>query len=166
MQASYSFLFVKLGLPFQPLQEQYEKYGFLVTHSWMKMLWEKLSIFDMQVVVADQPLEFPKEGDQFIMQVLIKAGYTGKTLSSLNRVKVSLQVLFMSDILTASGNKVSTDILARRPQGEARLKMRWPNEYPTDSNMKIWRDAMLSNCPSRSITSSIGGIIGHLHRIW
>ncbi len=166
MQASYSFLFVELGLLFQSLQEQYNKYGFLVTHLWMKMLWEKLSMFDMQVVVADQPLKFPREGDQFIMQVLIKAGYTGKILSHLNRVRVSLQVLFMSDILTASGNKVSTDILAHRPQGEAWSKMRWPHEYPTDSNMKIWRDAMLSICPSRSTTSSIGRIIGRLHRIW
>ncbi len=90
MQASYSFLFVELGLVFQLLQEQYNKYGFLVTHSWMKMLWEKLSMFDMQVVVADQPLEFPRKGDQFIMQVLIKAGYTSKTLSCLNRVQISL----------------------------------------------------------------------------
>jgi hypothetical protein len=80
------------------------------------MLWEKLSMFDMQVVVADQPLEFPREGDQFIMQVLIKAGYTGKTPSHLNRVRVSLQVQFMSHILTASSYKVSTDILAHRPQ--------------------------------------------------
>jgi hypothetical protein len=62
------------------------KYGYLVTHSWMKMLWEKLSMFDMHVVVADKPQEFPREGDQFIMQVLIRAGYTRESLSCLNRV--------------------------------------------------------------------------------
>jgi hypothetical protein len=124
MQTSYSLLYVEIGLSFHPLQEQYVKYGYLVTQSWMKMLWEKLSMFDMHVDVADQTQEFPQEGDQFIMQVLIRAGYTCKALSRLNRVWVSLQLLFMSDILTASGNKVCADILLCQLHGEAWLKMR------------------------------------------
>jgi hypothetical protein len=40
-------VFAKLGLSFTPLQESYSRYGFLVTHSWMKMLWEKLSMFNI-----------------------------------------------------------------------------------------------------------------------
>ncbi len=101
------------------------------------MLWEKLSMFNMHVIVADQPKEFPREGYQFIMQVLINAGYTNKALGRLNRVRVSLQLLFMLDILTASGNKISIEILSRRPQGEAWLNMRGPNEHPTDSDMQL-----------------------------
>jgi hypothetical protein len=33
MQTSYSVLYLELGLSFQPLQESYDKYGHLVTHS-------------------------------------------------------------------------------------------------------------------------------------
>ncbi len=40
MQTSLSLLFVELGLSFQPLQESYKRFGFIVTHSWFKMLWE------------------------------------------------------------------------------------------------------------------------------
>ncbi len=69
-------------------------------------------MFNMLIIVADQQLEFPREGDQFIMQVLIKAGYTSKALSHLNRVQVSLQLLFRLDILTVFGNKVCPDILS------------------------------------------------------
>jgi hypothetical protein len=166
MQTSYSLLYVELGLLFQPLQEQYNKYSDLVTHSWMKMLWEKLSMFNMHVIVADQPLEFPREGDQFIMQVLIKAGYTSKVLSCLNRVQVSLQLLFMSDILTASGIKVCTETLFCQPQGEAWSKMKWPHKSPTDSDMTLSRNAMLSIYPSRSHISRISHFIGCVHRIW
>jgi hypothetical protein len=72
----------------------------------------KLSMFDVHTVIADLTMEFPREGDQFIMQVLVRAGYTDESLSHLNRVRVSLQLLFMSDILTASGNKVNAEILA------------------------------------------------------
>jgi hypothetical protein len=72
MRTSLSLLFVELGLLFQPLQESYKRFGFMVTHSWFKMLWEKLFKFGMKVVVADQASAFPQEGDQFIMQVLLK----------------------------------------------------------------------------------------------
>jgi hypothetical protein len=67
MQTSYLLLFAELGLSFQPLQELYNRYSFLVTHSWMKMLWEKLSMFDIKVVVTDFAQEYPQQGNQFIM---------------------------------------------------------------------------------------------------
>jgi hypothetical protein len=166
MQTSHPLLFVELRLSFQPLEEQYEKFGYLVTHSWMKMIWEKLSMFNMHVIVADQPKEFPREGNQFIMQVLINAGYTNEALGRLNIVHMSLQLLFMSDILTVSGNKISIEILSHCPQGEAWLDMKWPNKHPTDSDMQLWTNAMLLILPSRSSKLSIGRFIGRSHRIW
>jgi hypothetical protein len=41
---SYSLLLLKLGVSFQPLQSFYQQFSFLATHTWMKMLWEKLDI--------------------------------------------------------------------------------------------------------------------------
>ncbi len=67
MHISHLLLFVELGMSFQPLQEDYEKLGYLVTHLWMKMLWEKLSLFDMKVIIPDTLLKFSREGDQFII---------------------------------------------------------------------------------------------------
>jgi hypothetical protein len=166
MQTSYSLFYLELGLSFQLLQESYQKYGHLITHLWMKMLWEKLSMFNVHTVVADLPLRFSRESNQFIMQVLVEAGYTGEALQRLNRVRVSLQVLFLSYILTASGSKVSTDILSWQPQGKAQSTMRGPNEQPTDSDMKLWTVAMLLICPSRSSTPSIGRLIGKSHKVW
>jgi hypothetical protein len=124
MQISYSLLLVKLEMSFQPLQVNYKKYSYLVTHTWMKMLWEKLSMFKMTVIMPERLRKFPKEGDQFIMQVLLRAGYGTEELWRLNRVRVSMQLLFMSDVLTASGNKISSEVLSCRPRGEAWSRMR------------------------------------------
>jgi hypothetical protein len=118
MQTSYSLLFVKLGLMFQPLQESHDCFNFLATHSWMKMLWEKLSKFDMKVVVVDFKMVYPCEDNWFIMQVLIKLGYPKEMLLRLNRVQVSLQLLFMPDILSVSGNKITNKILSHCPKKE------------------------------------------------
>ena len=46
MQISYSLLLVELCLSFQPLQMDYGQYNHLVTHSWMKKLWERCLCLD------------------------------------------------------------------------------------------------------------------------
>jgi hypothetical protein len=72
----------------------------------------------------------------------------------------------MSDILTASGNKVSTDIMSCCPQGEAWLNKRWPNKHRKDSDFQVWKNSMLSICPGRSNTSRVEKFIHKTHRIW
>jgi hypothetical protein len=75
MQTSYSLFLVELGILFQPVQESYSKYGFLSTHSWMKMLWEQISMFGVKIVVADLTMEYSWEGDWFVMQLMFEMGY-------------------------------------------------------------------------------------------
>ncbi len=80
MRVSYHLFYLELGISFHPMQESYHEFGYLVTHSWMKSLWEKLSFFKIKAVFADVSPHFPREDNQFIMQVLMQAGYTGETL--------------------------------------------------------------------------------------
>ena len=115
MQISYSLLLVELGLSFQPLQVEYHQYNHLVTHTWMKMLWEKVSMFGLTVTTPSASDGFSREGDEFIIQVILQAGYNTDKVQRINRVRVSLQVLFMSDILTASGNMIAPEILSPWP---------------------------------------------------
>jgi hypothetical protein len=166
LQTSLSLLFVEQGLSFQLLQESYEQFEFLVTHSWFKMLWKKLSKFGVRVVVANLPTEHPREGDQFIMQVLIKMGYTNKMLLCLNHVHVFLQVLFMSDIRTASGHKINPEVLSRRPPDEAGSSMRWPTEQPTDLDLHLLMNDILSIYPSRSSTLHVCRFTVPTQKIW
>ena len=115
MQISYSLILVELGLSFQSLQMEYDRYNRLVTHSWMKMLWEKVSMFGLTVTTPSASDGFSREGDEFIIQVILQAGYNTDKVQRINRVRVSLQVLFMSDILTASGNMIAPEILSPWP---------------------------------------------------
>jgi hypothetical protein len=168
MKTSYSLFFAELGLSFTPLQESCSHYSFLVTHSWMKMLWEKLSMFNNKVVIADIAHKYPWQGNQFIMQALVRAGYTGEMLRQLNREQNSLQLLFMSDILTAlpSGNRIGTKILSRQPPGKTYSSMQWPNKQLAGSDMQLWQTTLLSIFPSWCKTSSISHFLGITHRIW
>ncbi len=106
--------------------------------------------------MADLSTEYSWDGDQFIMQVLLKQGYPMDILLRLNRVRVSLQLLFMSDILKASGHRVNPEVLLQCAPGDAWSSMRWPTEHPTDLDFLLWRNAMLSICLSRSRSTQLG----------
>ena len=109
---------------------------------------------------------FPREGDDFIMQVILRAGYSTHEIKQFNRLQVSMQVLFMSDILTASGHTITPEILSPRPRDETRSNLRWPNEHPTPSDITLWRNAMRAICPSRCLGRGVGRFITQTHRIW
>jgi hypothetical protein len=108
----------------------------------------------------------PREGDDFIMQVILRARYNSDEVKRINRVRVSMQVLFMSDIFTASGHMIAPDILSPRPRGETRSSMRWPNEQPTSSDMTLWRNAMQAICPSGCLGRGVGRFVKQTHQIW
>jgi hypothetical protein len=166
MQISYLLFFFELGLSFTPLQETYSCYSFLVTHLWMRMLWEKVSKFDIKIVMLAASQKFPREGNQFIMQVLARKGYDWDALLWLNRVRISLQLLLMSDILKASGNSINTEILLRHLPMVSNLDTRWPQERPTNLDMQLLKNTILSICPSRRTTHSMGRFISNTHRLW
>ncbi len=106
------------------------------------------------------------ENNQFIMQVLISKGYSGETQRRLNRVRVSQQVLVMSDILTALGNKIDIDTGIQRAEEDSRLEFRWPKEQPTESGFQLWRNALQMICPSKSRSPTVGKFKTRTHRIW
>ncbi len=84
----------------------------------------------------------------------------------LNRVRVSQQVLFMSDILTASGNKIDINAGIRRAEEDSRSELRWPKEQPKESDFQLWRNALQMICPSKSRALTVGKFKTRTHQIW
>ncbi len=123
-------------------------------------------MFGMKIVVADWTMEYPLEGDQFIMQLLFEMGYPWEILQWLNRVRKFLQVLFLLDILTALGNKIKPEVLLHQPLSKARSRLRWPTEYPRELDFQLWRDAIHSLCPSRHLHTRLGHFMAPTHKIW
>ncbi len=130
------------------------------------MLWEKLSKFNMKLLVADFNQSYPCKNNQFIMQVLIRPGYSNDMLQRLNQVHVSLQHLFTSFFPIALGNKIDSDTISCRPSGKVWSTLRWANEQPIKSDFNLWRNAMHLICPSRSRAATTGQFITGTHRIW
>ncbi len=94
-------------------------------------------MFGVRMIIADAGMVYPREGERFIMQAFFKKGYSRETLLRLNRVRIYWQALFLSKILTASGNKIDTEMIAQHKIQRKGSRMRWPTEHPTESDFQL-----------------------------
>ncbi len=81
-------------------------------------MWEKVDRYGFDLTMHNLSLSFPQEGDDWLMARFIAAGYEGEELLTLNRVRKHQQVLFLSDILGASGGSLDKRYLEKRRVGE------------------------------------------------
>jgi hypothetical protein len=129
MQVSMELLILELGILEQPLLEQFEKYGARVTLLWLKSLWEKVSRFKIEVKLSSLDISPPREGDSWFMKAVESLNVAdSKELLRINRVRIHQQVLFVSDILDASGKCIDRRYLNRKDQDEQWLTITFPNE--------------------------------------
>jgi hypothetical protein len=83
----------------------------------------------------------------------------------LNRVRLLLQIIFLCDILSASGLRTDPTVFQHWEPGVNHSSIRWPQEEPTESDFALWREAMEDICPSRLRVHSMGKYIAETHRI-
>jgi len=59
LDASFRFLQLQLGTPYNPLTLPFEQWGHLAPLSWVKVLWQSLDTFNIQLHMKYHPLPFP-----------------------------------------------------------------------------------------------------------
>ncbi len=119
----------------------YKHYGDWVTTCWLKQVWEKVDRYGFILTVHNLLLSFPREDDNWLMARFIAMGYEGEELMTLNRVRKHQQVLFLSDILGASGGSLDKWHLEMRRVGERWSSIKFPCEAVNELEMGLWRRA-------------------------
>jgi hypothetical protein len=105
--------------------------------------------FGVTIETAKGLLAFPRCGDKFLMLVLLERGYSREIARRLNRVRIHMQVIFLSDVLTVLGNRINTTALQIFPRTNKTSMLNWPKEEPTPVDMILWKEALEDICPSR-----------------
>ncbi len=101
-------------------------------------MWEKVERYGFVLTVHNLSLSFPQEGDDWLMARFIAMGYEGEELLTLNRVRKHQQVLFLSDILGASGGLLDKRYLEMRRVGEQWSMIKFPRKVVNASEMGLW----------------------------
>ena len=110
MMVALEHMQLRIGVESCPLGYSFQKYGCLATNTWAKPLWEKTQAFKINATLDYRGLHRPRgQQDNCLMEILVEDHDLGEdVLKWVNRVRKHQEVMFLSDIATAGGNKVDS----------------------------------------------------------
>ena len=73
-------------------------------------------MFGIQIILnhKEDDIRLPRAGDKMIMLEFERIGCSEDMLERLNRVRIYMQVLFLSDVLGANGKNLDKQYLTKR----------------------------------------------------
>jgi hypothetical protein len=129
LDASLRYLQLQIGTPQNPFLLEYDVWGHLAPLSWVKMLWRTLHHFDIHLHMAYPTIAPPWERDQVIMEIFLSMDFGLDTLRSLNRCRISMESIFLSDLTTADGRYLEDYVF--NPGGRVgSSQFKFPREQP------------------------------------
>lgn len=105
----------------------------------MKSLWERLDHYNFKLNVRYPRLTIPREGDMFLVNLFYQEGVRGTRLRRLNRCRIHLKTLFLSDLVSANGKSFLAPDETRFgvfPQRHSSFV--FPREEPTPEDWSTW----------------------------
>ncbi len=103
LDASLGYLQLQIETPNNPFLQDYARWGDLAPLSWVKLLWKSLQQFEITLYMQFPNITLPWERDQVIMDIIFSHLLDSTKIARLNRCRVYLQALILSDITTADG---------------------------------------------------------------
>ena len=142
LRHSLEALKMELGTNGSVFSLPYETWGPLATESWLKFTWHFLAEHEMRI--SDGVAEFTlcREHDSLLMDNFVAAGYTGETLRTLNRCRLYLRVVMMSEVINGGGSKLRPEMLeGTKPKESSTYE--WPVQgKPSAKGWKLWKTAL------------------------
>ena len=118
------------------------------------------------VEVCNIPLLRPRKRYKWMMMEFKRKGHSTEDICRLNMVWVYQQVLFLSDVLGASGNSLDKKYINQRDVGEQWSTFRFPKEKPLHKDFWLWQQAIAQLIPAGGIMDILGNFKAPPHKIW
>ena len=143
IKVSLETCILEVGIGRNLFQLDFDKFGHLLTKSWIKSIWEFAQ--DHNIEIIDRSTSFPslqRENDVFLMEVFQHEGFTTTELHKINQCRLYLQVLTLSDVMNGFGNGFTSAYnVIMDPTRKSQYN--WPNsKKPSSSYIKVWRKAL------------------------
>ena len=100
-----------MGVHTPIFQLDYSKFQFLLDSCWIKDIWRLSSKYGIDIHGVYTIPSLQRDNDFAIMEHLVLHGdFTQAELQKINRLRIYLQVYFMSDVTTSDGTQIKVDI--------------------------------------------------------
>jgi hypothetical protein len=137
LDASIGYLQLQVGSNQNPLTLNFDKWGYLAPLSWGKMLWRSLNHFNVELYMKYDIIPLPREHDVLVVTIIMSTGMSQQWVSSMNRCRGYLGVLFLSDMSTADGNYLEQFTFDPH-ENSTQSAYKFPKERPTAADWKRW----------------------------
>lgn len=116
-------------------------------NTWISNTLNSMSRHDIKIRTTLSGLERWTDDDQFIMELLKDYG-TNALLATINKVRMFLKVVTVSDLLTADGTTFDRDCIQGKRSGShpnpSHFRYGWPSvPSPTSAERAIWTSAIV-----------------------
>jgi hypothetical protein len=167
LQTSMEALQLEIGCVGCPLQEPFHPMGPLMTHCWLKSLWEVVDRYHLMLELNYKDIPIPRKNDATITSIAIGNDFGGDDLLSITRCRLSCCSIFLSDITAANGRYLDPT------HGQAGFDYRpftsytFPREQPSDHDWMVWDILWTQHCyVDGSLPRTLGKWLHNTHRLW
>ena len=162
---------LEIGSGTNIFQLDYNKYSVLLTESWIKIPWRCCSDHSIHVDGTYNLPKLARVNDRFLMEMAVSSDiFTKKELQTINRCRLFLRVLCLSDICSGDGKRVTERYYSGIADPHRVSCFAWPFQaQPTMSEWKIWRKCVTmvwASQPRLSLSTALGAWNRHSHQHW
>lgn len=122
----------------------HEKYKPFCTTTWVRNLWQYLETCDSTLHMKNiPPYKCPREHDSYIMDIIHYSNISLTSKRICNQVRISLQVLIISDIVNVGHTtQLNSNILARKRNRTSTWE--WPRIANLPASQKrVWKKTLI-----------------------
>jgi hypothetical protein len=166
LDASFQYLQLQLATPHNPLTLPFKKWARLTPLAWVKMLWQSLDRFKIQLHMKYPTIPTPREWDQVIMEIVLDRVSSMAEMQSINWCQGMLQCIFLSDVVTADGRYLESFVFDPGPF-KRRSNYCFPRECPSQKDWETWFEFWHSYVlMGDKLEVPLGNWINATHRKW
>jgi len=114
-------------MPENPFQLDYNILHHVATSMWIKTLWQFQQQHNICIEMDLPKLNTAQMNDQFLMTNFIQVGISGTKLAQINWCQLYLQATMLANICNGSGEYVTPNIWAGKPNQTFMTGYKWPN---------------------------------------
>jgi len=161
LQYNLEMLQIQAGVQDIILNYAFSKYSCLTYSGWLSHMWEFASKYGYTFRGWNNKLQHQRENDKFIMEEFVKYGYSKQKLLTLNKCRMYLNAITLTDLVNGRGNQITTDSMMGRRNDSRRSTFQWKTmNRPGYNSWLVWstalRQVFCSTDNGHSLTVALG----------
>jgi len=140
---AHGALQILIGTSVNFLNMLFRQYQYFNCPTWLTTVWKFLDGLQITVDIAQGWLPLPPlGGDLNLMDYFSTKSFTIQALQSINRCRVYLQLLYLSDMASADGKRLIPQVFQGQRLVDRRSLLNWPEQQkPSTLDWSIWSNA-------------------------